>query len=175
MIPQVKGCLHGRGIILENQKPQTDWSAHGYKRQEPRAVREEPLPLLPEGDVFHEQIVVAKPVRQLVEVFKRLVGKAEGDIGRYGDLKISCGQNIWLPSNEAERIKIELDQYYANVKSRKATMADIGNSHLGDAEQIMKEMEEEKALDAKYSTKTQVNDPNVPDVTNQAKKQPKNK
>lgn len=117
----------------------------------------------------------AKPVRQLVEVFKRLVGKAEKDIARYGDLKISSGQNIWLPSNEAERIKIELDQYYANVKSRKATMADIGNSHLGDAEQIMKEMEEEKALDAKYSTKTEPNDPNVPKVTNQAKNQPKNK
>ena len=117
----------------------------------------------------------AKPVRQLVEVFKRLVGKAEKDIKRYGDLKISCGQNIWLPSNEAERIKIELDQYYAKVKSRKAVMADIGNSHLGDAEQIMKEMEEEKALDAKYSTKTEPNDPNVPKVTNQAKNQPRNK
>ena len=117
----------------------------------------------------------AKPVRQLVEVFKRLVGKAEGDIVRYGDLKISSGQNIWLPSNEAERVKIELDQYYAGVKSRKATMADIGNSHLGDAEQIMKEKEEEKALDAKYSTKTQVTDPNVPHVTNQAVNQPRNK
>ena len=117
----------------------------------------------------------AKPVRQLVEVFKRLVGKAEKDIARYGDLKISSGQNIWLPSNEAERIKIELDQYYAGVKSRKATMADIGNSHLGDAEQIMKEKEEEKALDAKYRTTTATNDPNVPHVTNQAVNQPRNK
>lgn len=117
----------------------------------------------------------AKPARQLVEVFKRLVGKAEGDIQRYGDLRISCGQNIWIPQNESERIKIELDQYYAGVKSRKATMSDIGNSHLGDAEQIMKEREEEKALDAKYGTKTEVNDPNVPNITNQAENQPRNK
>ena len=117
----------------------------------------------------------AKPVRQLVEVFKRLVGKVEGDVPRYGDLRISCGQNIWIPQNESERIKMELDQYYASVKSRKATMADIGNSHLGDAEQIMKEKEEEKALDAKYKTKTEENDPNIPDVTNQAPNQPKGK
>ena len=117
----------------------------------------------------------AKPVRQLVEVFKRLVGKAEGNIMTYGDLKISCGQNIWIPQNESERIKMELDQYYAGVKSRKATMSDIGNSHLGDAEQIMKEKEEEKALDAKYKTTTQTNDPNVPNVTNQAENQPRNK
>lgn len=117
----------------------------------------------------------AKPVRQLVEVFKRLVGKAENDISRYGDLRISSGQNIWLPQNEAERVKIELDQYYAGVKSRKATMSDIGNSHLGDADQIMKEKEADKALDAKYKTETVVEDPNVPGVTNQAENQPKNK
>lgn len=117
----------------------------------------------------------SRPVRQSVEVFKRLVGKAEGDIARYGDLRISCGQNIWLPSNESERIKIELDQYYAGVKSRKATMADIGNSHLGDAEQLMKEREEEKALDAKYKTTTETTDPNIPGVTNQAEKQPRGK
>lgn len=117
----------------------------------------------------------AKPVRQLVEVFKRLVGKAEKDISRYGDLRISSGQNIWIPQNESERVKLELDQYYADVKSRKAVMADIGNSHLGDAEQIMKEKEEQLALDAKYSTKTTKADPNVPPVTNQATNQPKNK
>lgn len=117
----------------------------------------------------------AKPVRQLVEIFKRLVGKVEGNIPRYGDLRISCGQNIWIPQNESERIKMELDQYYASVKSRKATMSDIGNSHLGDAEQIMKEKEAEKALDAKYGSKSETNDPNVPNVTNQAPNQPKNK
>lgn len=117
----------------------------------------------------------AKPVRQLVEVFKRLVGKAEGNVPKYGDLRISCGQNIWIPQNESERIKLEIDQYYAGVKSRKATMADIGNTHLGDAEQLMKEKEEEKALEAKYKVASQAEDPNVPGVTNQAEKQPKNK
>jgi len=114
----------------------------------------------------------AKPVRQLVEVFKRLVGKAEGDIARYGDLRISCGQNIWIPQNESERIKMELDQYYAGVKSRKATMSDIGNSHIGDAEQIMKEKEEQLALDAKYKEKEEENNPDIPNVTNQAENQP---
>lgn len=117
----------------------------------------------------------AKPVRQLVEVFKRLVGKVEGDVPRYGDLRISCGQNVWIPQNESERIKMELDQYYAGVKSRKATMSDIGNSHLGDADQIMKEKEEEKALDAKYKTTTEENNPNIPNITNQAENQPRGK
>ena len=117
----------------------------------------------------------AKPVRQLVEVFKRLVGKAEGDIARYGDMRMSCGQNIWIPQNESERVKIELDQYYAGVKSRKATMSDIGNSHLGDAEQIMREKEEEKKLDAKYNSKTETTNPNIPNITNQAENQPKGK
>lgn len=117
----------------------------------------------------------AKPARQATEIFKRLVGKAEGDISRYGDLRVSCGQNIWIPQNEAESIKMELDQYYAGVKSRKATMSDIGNSHRGDAEQIMKEKEEQLQLDAKYKTTTTVEDPGVPGVTNQAEKQPLNK
>lgn len=117
----------------------------------------------------------AKPVRQLVEIFKRLVGKVEGNLPRYGDLRVSCGQNIWIPQNESERIKMELDQYYAGVKSRKATMTDIGNSHIGDAEQIMKEKEEEKALDAKYSASSKENNPSIPNVTNQAENQPKGK
>lgn len=117
----------------------------------------------------------ANPARQCVEVFKRLVGKSEGEIARYGDLRVSCGQNIWIPQNEAESIKMELDQYYAGVKSRKATMSDIGNSHRGDAEQIMREKEEQLKLDAKYKTTTTTEDPDVPGVTNQAENQPKNK
>lgn len=117
-----------------------------------------------------------KPVRHLVDLCQNLIDKVEGaSSGRYGRLRVSIWQDVWIPQNEAERIKMELDQYYAGVKSRKATMVDIGNTHLNDFEQIMKEKEEEKALDAKFNTTTEVSNPSIPNVTNQAEHQPKGK
>lgn len=116
-------------------------------------------------------IYYAKPVRQLVEVFKRLVGKVEGDIQTYGDMRLSSGQNIYLPQNAAEALKMELDKLYARAKSRKAVMADTENTHKGDYAQVLKEWEEELAMKFKYSASGQSDDesnPEEPDINNQA-------
>ena len=87
-------------------------------------------------------------VKLLMELFKRLVGKLEKDPIGYGNMRLSVWQRIWLPQNEAERVKIEIDQVMAKVKSRKAAMQDIGNSYKGDYEQIQKEWEEELRIKA---------------------------
>lgn len=91
---------------------------------------------------------VFKSVKQMMLVFKALVGKVEGDVARYGEMRISVGQNIWIPQNAAEVLKMELDQVYARTKSRKAAMQDIGNAHLGDYQQIQNEWEEELTMKA---------------------------
>ena len=115
-----------------------------------------------------------KAVRQLVIVFKALVGKVEGDIPRYSQLRISVGQNIYIPRNKAEALKMELDQVYAGTKSVHAAMSDSGNTHIGDYETIMVEKERKLALEAKYdkSSSDDSGNPSKPGITNQADNQP---
>ena len=109
----------------------------------------------------------AKPNRQCMEVFKRLVGKLEGEIQRYGDLRVSIGQEIWLPQNDTEELKRQLDMLYARAKSRKAVLQDIPDSHKGDYKQIMKEWEEELEMKQKYSSKVEEEqNPDEPKVDN---------
>lgn len=97
----------------------------------------------------NEWIYFAKPIKQLVEVLKTLVGKVEGRFTEFDSLRLSVGQNIWIPQNESERIKNELDQVYARVKSRKSAMSDIGNQHRGDYEEIEAEWEKELEIKAR--------------------------
>ena len=87
-------------------------------------------------------------VKLLMELFKRLVGKFEEDPIGYGEMRLSVWQKIWIPQNESERVKIEIDQVVARVKSRKAAMQDIGNNFKGDYEQIKEEWEEEIRMKA---------------------------
>lgn len=94
-----------------------------------------------------------KPVRQLMLVFKTLVGKVENDPIGYDKMRISVGQNIYIPQNAAEALKMELDQVYARTKSRKSAMVDIGNTHKGDYEQIEKEWESELWMKAELPAK----------------------
>lgn len=96
----------------------------------------------------NEWIHFAKPVKQLVNVLKTLVGKVEERVIEFSALKVSVGQNIWIPQNESERIKMELDQVYARTKSRKAAMEDIGNQHRDDFDQIEREWEKELEIKA---------------------------
>jgi len=86
---------------------------------------------------------IFKSVKQLMLVFKALVGKVEGDVPRYSKLRVSVGQNIWIPQNEKEALQMELDATYGRIKSRKAAIQDSGNSHKGDYETINKEWQEE--------------------------------
>lgn len=125
-------------------------------------------------------------LKYLVEVFKHLVAKVEGD-GAYASLRTSVWQEIYLPEDEQAKVKVELDKLYAKAQSRKATMSNLGNQHLNDEAQIMKEWEdelrmkaripaEEKAeVEKKYGEPTEVieveegNNPNKPNVDNNAK------
>lgn len=88
-------------------------------------------------------------VKDLVEVFKRLVGKAEGRPTEYAGLRLSTGLDVWIPQNDSERIKNELDQVYARVKSRSSAMADIGNQHIDDERKIIDEWEQELEIKAR--------------------------
>ena len=111
-------------------------------------------------------VFYAKPNRQSVEVFKRLVGKQEGDIQRYGELRTSIGQEIWLPQNDTEELKRQLDMLYARAKSRKAVLQDIPDSHKGDFEQIMKEWKEELQMKQEYSASQKEDNPGEPNIDN---------
>ena len=110
-------------------------------------------------------------VKLLMELFKRLVGKVEGDPISYGNMRLSVWQKIWIPQNEAERVKIEIDQVVARVKSRKAAMQDIGNNFKGDYDQIKEEWENEIRMKAeipaeakaKFSSSTTDTDDKVDD------------
>ena len=58
-----------------------------------------------------------QPLRRMVEVFKRLVGKVEGNplVCR---LACSVGQKIWIPQNRAEEVDTTCKMVYARVLSR---------------------------------------------------------
>lgn len=84
-------------------------------------------------------------LKYMLEVFKHLVAKVEGD-GAYATMLTSVWQEIYLPEDEQAKVKMELDKLYAKAQSRKATMSNLGNQHLGDYEQIVKEWEEELRL-----------------------------
>lgn len=96
---------------------------------------------------------VFKSVKQMMLVFKSLVGKVEGEPKRYAQMRISVGQEIYIPQNAAETLKMELDQVYGRVKSRRSAMEDIGNAHMGDYEQIDLEWEKELTMKAEAPAK----------------------
>lgn len=87
----------------------------------------------------------------MVEVFKSLVAIVEIENGgeKIATMRTSCGCDFWIPQNDSEALKRELDQVAYRVKSRKAAMSDIGNVHLEDYEQIIQEWREELDLKAR--------------------------
>lgn len=121
----------------------------------------------------------------LVDVFKALVAKIEGN-GKIATMRTSCGSDPWIPQNDSEVLKRELDQVYARVKSRKSAMSDIGNNHVEDYEQIKTEWREELEMKAKIpaeakaeveektgepteTIKVEENNPNTPKINNSDK------
>ncbi len=111
-------------------------------------------------------IVYNKPVRHLVKVMKRLVGKIEGDIDTFANLRVSVWQEIWIPQNEKELTDIVTSKVYARVLSRRAALNELGSQYKGDYEQINKEWEEELAMKQKYSAKQEDTNPGEPKVDN---------
>lgn len=90
-----------------------------------------------------------QPAKRMMEVFKRLVGKVEGDPIGYGNMRFSLGQNIWIPQNEAELVDIMTKKVYARIISREAAMVDLGDKHIGDYDKINKEWEHELEIKAR--------------------------
>ena len=111
-------------------------------------------------------IVYNKPVRHLVKVMKRLVGKIEGDIDTFAKLRVSVWQEIWIPQNEKELTDIVTSKVYARVLSRRAALNELGSQYKGDYEQINKEWEEELAMKQKYSAKQDEQNPGEPKIDN---------
>lgn len=119
-----------------------------------------------------------KGVRDLINVIIALVGVEEGDPDRYAKLRVSVGQNIWMPQNVAEQVKNECDQVYARIKSREAAMEDLGSQHVGDYGKIKEEWEYELQIKseipakvkAQYGVDTETSDeetnPSKPGVNN---------
>ncbi len=85
---------------------------------------------------------------ELVEVFKHLVAKIEGN-GDIATMRTSCGCDFWIPQNDSEVLQREIDMVSARLKSRKSAMSDAGNSHVEDYEQINKEWEKELEMKAR--------------------------
>ena len=88
-----------------------------------------------------------------VEVFKQLTDKVADAKGEIATMRTSCGVDFWIPQNDSEVLKRELDQVSARVKSRQAAMSDIGNNHTEDYEQIRKEWEEELRMKTEIPAK----------------------
>lgn len=84
----------------------------------------------------------------LVEVFKQLVAIIEihGQGPQIAAMRTSCGCDFWIPQNDSEVLQREIDMVIARIKSRKAAMADAGNSHIEDYDQIRREWQEEQQL-----------------------------
>lgn len=90
-----------------------------------------------------------QPLRRMVEVFKRLVGKVEGDPIGYGSLRISVGQKIWIPQNRAEEVDTTCKMVYARVLSRESAISELGLNYIGDYDKINEEWEEELEMKAR--------------------------
>lgn len=90
-----------------------------------------------------------QPLRRMVEVFKRLVGKVEGNPLSFADLRVSVGQKIWIPQNRAEEVDTTCKMVYARVLSRESAISELGLNYIGDYEKIQQEWEDEIELKAR--------------------------
>ena len=111
-------------------------------------------------------IYYVKPVKHLVKVFKRLVGKIEKDLDRFDSLRTSVWQLVWIPQNEKELTEIVMSKVYGRVLSRKAAMNELGSQYKGDYETIQNEWERELEMKQKYGTKSDYDDSNPSNVDN---------
>jgi hypothetical protein len=90
-----------------------------------------------------------QPLRRMVEVFKRLVGKVEGNPLAFADLRVSVGQKIWIPQNRAEEVDTTCKMVYARVLSRESAISELQLNYIGDYEKIQEEWKEEIELKAR--------------------------
>lgn len=80
-------------------------------------------------------------LRSLMRSFKYLVAKVERnpDIAA---LKISVGQNIWIPANRGEQVDQTTKMLYAGIISQENARHELDLQYPGDVEMVRKEAEE---------------------------------
>lgn len=93
------------------------------------------------------------PLRRMVEIFKRLVGKVEMQGEEFDKLRISIGQKIWIPQNRAEEVDTTMKMVYGRVISRMSAISELGLGYVGDYDQIQKEWENELQIKAEIPAK----------------------
>lgn len=93
------------------------------------------------------------PMRRMVEIFKRLVGKIEMQGEEFDKLRISIGQRIWIPQNRAEEVDTTCKMVYARVISRQSAISELGLGYIGDYDQIEKEWKDELQIKAEIPAK----------------------
>lgn len=87
-------------------------------------------------------IKIVPQVRYMVEVFKALVAKIEGN-GDYTKIRTSVEQRIWVPQNISENVDNTTKLVYAGILSRKDGASEVDLQYPDSEEQIRKEQEEE--------------------------------
>ena len=85
-------------------------------------------------------------LKEMMGIFKMLVGKATGKVSAFEKLKISVGMDVWIPENEKEAIEITTMKVYAGLMSRKAGISEIDNKHPDEEAQMTKEAKEKAEL-----------------------------
>lgn len=87
-------------------------------------------------------IKIVPQVRYMVEVFKALVAKIEGN-GDYTKIRTSVEQRIWVPQNISENVDNTTKLVYAGILSRKDGASEVDLQYPDSEEQIRKEQEDE--------------------------------
>lgn len=90
-------------------------------------------------------VKIVPQVRYMVEVFKALVAKVEGN-GDYTKIRTSVEQRIWVPQNISENVDNTTKLVYAGILSKKDGASEVDLHYPDSEEQIRKEQEEELYL-----------------------------
>ncbi len=86
-------------------------------------------------------IKIVPQVRYLVEVFKALVAKVEGN-GEYTKIRTCIQQRIWVPQNTAEEVDNTTKLVYANILSQDDGASEVDLQYPDRADKIRQEQEE---------------------------------
>lgn len=87
-------------------------------------------------------IKIVPQVRYLVEVFKALVAKIEGN-GDYTQIRTSVQQRIWVPQNISENVDNTTKLVYAGILSKKDGASEVDLQYPDSEETIRQEQEDE--------------------------------
>ncbi len=79
--------------------------------------------------------------KEMVSIFKELVGIVEKDLESYLNMRVSVKQDVWIPQNSSEKIVDVTNMVYAGLLSRKAAAKELNLKWKGDYDVITEEME----------------------------------